>query len=141
MIKILILAAIVTLTTAIGKLLSSEKRKRAKVFEEMYEFNERLLLNMKYNRVPISVIADDYPYIKKLLEGDNPLCGEDGNFLDSYKCNLGITDAMSQIDYLNERKIAIKKYKEESADDCKKYSSLYMKIFFMVGVLIAVLLA
>lgn len=129
------------MTTAIGILLSTEKRKRAKVFEEMYEFNERLLLNMKYSRSSLSVIAADYPYMQKLLNGENPLGGEDGKFLASYMASLGTTDALSQVDYLNERKSAIKKYKEDSASDYKKYSSLYVKIFFMVGVLIAVLLA
>lgn len=107
----------------------------------MYEFNERLLLNMKYNRCPVSTIVQDYPYMKKLIEGENPLDGEDGTFLVSYIGSLGATDAMSQIDYLNERKHAIEKYKEVSAADYKRYSSLYVKIFFMVGVLIAVLLA
>ncbi len=122
-------------------LLSTEKRKRAKIFEEMYEFNERLLLNMKYNRASLDVIAADYPNMQKLLEGEVPLDGSDGKFLLAYVNSLGSTDALSQIDYLNERKSAIKKYKEESAADSKKYSSLYVKIFFMVGVLIAVLLA
>lgn len=107
----------------------------------MYEFNERLLLNMKYSRASVSVIAEDYPYMKKLLNGENPLDGEDGEFLSLYIGSIGTTDALSQIDYLNERKAAIRKYKEESAAESKKYSSLYVKIFFMVGVLIAVLLA
>ena len=58
-----------------------------------------------------------------------------------YTRNLGKTDALSQVDYLNERKSALKKYKDDSFADYKKYNSLYIKIFFLIGVLAAVLLA
>lgn len=77
----------------------------------------------------------------EVLAGKPVLKGADGEFLKNYASNLGSTDASSQIDYLNERKAYIKKHKDESFADYKKYSSLYVKIFLMLGVLIAVLLA
>ena len=69
------------------------------------------------------------------------LDGDDGDIRSDYAVNLGKTDAISQIDYLNGRKTALEKYKNESTQNYKKYSSLYIKIFFLVGVLIAVLVA
>ncbi|MCD8372282.1 MAG: hypothetical protein LUD27_03165 [Clostridia bacterium] len=111
------------------------------VYSELYEFNELLLLNMKFGREDMPKIAEGFTYMKELTEGKCILKGEDGDFLESYIKNLGKTDAASQIDYLNDRKVYIKKYKDESFADYKKYSSLYVKIFFMLGALIAVLLA
>ena len=89
----------------------------------------------------ISYKFDDNPYLYKtfceIFVKNKKVC----EFLKNYASNLGSTDASSQIDYLNERKAYIKKHKDESFADYKKYSSLYVKIFLMLGVLIAVLLA
>lgn len=111
------------------------------VFGELYEFNEQLILNLKFSRQPINKIAEKYKFVPEILRGDKLLEGEDGEIVSDYAINLGKTDALSQIDYLNGRKAALEKYKNESAEQYKKYSSLYVKIFFLVGVLIAVLIA
>lgn len=122
-------------------LLAAEKKKRAAVYAELYEFNELLLLNLKFGREDMRALSKKFRYIDEVLDKKQVLKGADGEFLDNYVSNLGSTDASSQIDYLNERKIYIKKHKDESFADYKKYSSLYVKIFLMLGVLIAVLLA
>ena len=129
------------LTTSIGIFLTANKKKRMQVFGELYEFNDQLLLNLKFSRQPLNKIAEKYKFVPEVLHGERVLDGEDGEFVSDYVVNLGKTDALSQIDYLNGRKAALEKYKNESAQDYKKYSSLYLKIFFMVGVLIAVLIA
>lgn len=125
----------------IGVFLSDGKKKRMSIFSEMYEFNERLTLSMKFSREGIEKIASQFKYVPQILKGDNPLNGADGAFLREYVINLGKTDPLSQVDYLSEKKLQLKKYKDESEADYKKYGSLYIKIFFMIGVLLAVLLA
>lgn len=120
--------------------LSAEKKKRAQVYAELYEFNERLLINMKFNKNPVGQVAEGFKYVGKILQGENVLSGSDGEVISDYFASLGASDALSQIDYLNDRKAALSKLKEESFSDYKRYSSMYIKIFFMVGVLIAVLL-
>lgn len=129
------------LTTSIGTFLSANKKKRMLVFAELYEFNEQLILNLKFLRSSIDKVASPFKYVPKILNGECPLAGEDGELIRDYTENLGMTDALSQVDYLSERKTLLKKYKEESFADYKKYSSLYVKIFFLIGVMIAVLLA
>ena len=140
MIKILILLAIIALTTYVGVFLSAEKKKRAQVYAELYEFNERLLLNMKFNKYPVEQVAEGFKYVEKILQGGQVLQGSDNKTINDYFASLGTSDALSQIDYLNDRKAALSRLKDESFSDYKRYSSLYIKIFFMVGVLIAVLL-
>lgn len=111
------------------------------VFAELYEFNEQLILTLKFSRASIEKIAAPFKFVPDILKGESPLPGNDAEFLKDYTDNLGKTDALSQVDYLSERKTLLKKYKEESFTDYKKYNSLYVKIFFLIGVLIAVLLA
>lgn len=141
MIKILILIAVVALITSIGTFLSANKKKRMQVFAELYEFNEQLILTLKFSRASIEKIASPFKYVSNILNGKCPLSGPDAELVKDYTENLGKTDALSQVDYLSEKKTLLKKYKEESFTDYKKYSSLYVKIFFLIGVLIAVLLA
>ena len=104
MIKILILFAIIGLTTSIGVMLSGEKKKRAAVFGELYEYNEQLLLNLKFGREDMKELAKPFRFVSDVLEGKQVLAGEDGEFIAAYVHNLGATDALSQIDYLNERR-------------------------------------
>lgn len=111
------------------------------VFDELYEFNEQLLLTLKFSKSSLTQIAEKFKYVPDILDGKEMFSGEEGKFLSDYIQNLGKTDALSQVDYLNERKLQLKKYKEESYTDYKKYSSLYVKIFFLIGVMAAVLLA
>ncbi len=135
------MCAIIAATTAIGVLLSADKKKRAQVFTELYEFNERMLINLKFGKARMSQIAADFRYIPDILAGKSVLNGSDGQFIADYIKNIGVSDSSSQIDYLNERKATIKKLMEESGENYKKYSSLYIKIALMTGILIAVLLA
>ena len=133
--------AVTALITSIGIFLSANKKKRMQIFSELYEFNEQLILTLKFTRAPIEKIAEPYKFVPDILNEKELLPGEDGQFLKDYVRNLGKTDALSQVDYLNERKSILNKYKDESCADYKKYSSLYVRIFFLIGVMTAVLLA
>ena len=141
MIKIFLLVSVAVLVTMIGVFLSAGKKKTMNVFGELYEFNEQLLLNMKFARKPLNKVAENFKYMPSVLNGETVLKGKDGEIIREYISSLGKTDPLSQIDYLNERQSALRKYKEDSIENYKKYSSLYIKIFFMLGVLAAVMLA
>ena len=129
------------LTTSIGVFLSAKKKRRMQIFSELYEFNEQLLLNLKFSRQTMDKVALNFKFIPDLLSGKKLLDGRDGELVGEYLFNLGKRDALSHIYYLNERKAALTKFRDESAENYKKYSSLYIKIFFLLGVLMAVLLA
>lgn len=127
--------------TTLGVFLSANKKKKAQVFSELCEFNEQLIMNLKFNKSPLYDVAQGFKYMPVALKGDKVLDGKDGEVVADYFVNLGKSDAMSQIDYLNGRKEMLAKYRDESQLNYKKYSSLYVKIFFMLGVLMAVLMA
>ncbi len=127
--------------TTLGVFLSANKKKKAQVFSELCEFNEQLIMNLKFNKSPLYEVAQGFKYVPMALNGEKVLDGKDGEVVSDYFVNLGKSDAMSQIDYLNGRKEMLAKYRDESQLNYKKYSSLYVKIFFMLGVLMAVLMA
>ena len=121
--------------------LSAEKKKRKKVFEQFYDFNEKLIVNLKYGKDKVCDVAKDYEVVQSAMKGQAVLSGEEGAFIVDYVNNIGKTDAQTQISYLTERKVYLQKYRDLSKDDYKKYSSLYFKLSLMAGILIAVLLA
>lgn len=120
---------------------ATEKKRRAKIFAEFYEFNEKLLLNLKYGREKVSKVVEEFESVRKVMDGNEVLKGEDGKFLKNYVSGIGETDAVTQVEYLNERKLALSEYKQKSQEDYKKHGSLYVKLALMAGLLVAVLLA
>jgi len=122
-------------------MLSAGKKKKMQVYSELYEFNEQLIMNLKFNRNPVAKVAEPYKFIPAILQGKKVLGAPDDGIISDYVVNLGKSDAISQIDYLNGRKSALAKLRDDSAADYKRYSSLYVKIFFLAGVLMAVLMA
>lgn len=120
---------------------SAEKKREKVVFAQFYDFNEKLILNLKYGREKVNKIAEDYNYVKKVMDGGEVLKGENGAFLKSYVDGIGGSDALTQVDYLNEKKHTLQEFKQKSEENYKKYGSLYFKLSVMAGILIAVLLA
>jgi len=70
-----LLIATVALTTLLGVFLSAGKKKRYLVFSELYEFNEQLLLNLRYSRKPLGEVAKDFKFISLILGGEKVLWG------------------------------------------------------------------
>ncbi len=80
------------------------------VFAELYEFNEQLIMTLKFSRASIEKIASPFKFVSHILNGKCPLSGTDAEFVKDYTDNLGKTDALSQVDYLTEKKTLLKKY-------------------------------
>ncbi len=108
---------------------------------EFYDFNEKLILNIKYERKKFDEVVREFNTVKRALNGEEIIDGEEGAFVKKYLEGIGTTDAQSQLCYLNEMKQTLGKFKEKSEQDYKKYGSLYIKISLACGILIAVLLA
>lgn len=124
-----------------GLTLSADKKRQYRTICEFYDFNESLILNIKYERKRFEEVAKDYKNVERALAGQEVLDGEEGAFIKKYLSGIGTTDAQSQIGYLSQMKETLAKYKGESEKNCKKYGSLYLKLCIACGILIAVLLA
>lgn len=137
----MILFVIVLLSGGLGLAISAEKKREMNVFGQFYDFNEKLILNLKFNRDKIGTVADEFDLVKRVMSGDQLIKGGDGEFLKRYLSDIGKTDAPTQIEYLNEKGQTLEKLKKKSEENYKKYGSLYFKLSLMAGILIAVLLA
>lgn len=124
-----------------GIALSAERKRQFKVLDEFYRFNEKLIINLKYGREKLNTVAAEFPYVKKVLEGGSVIEGDDGVMLADYLKGIGQTDATTQVEYLSERREALKNCRAKYVDNYKKYGSMIVKLSLMAGILFAVLLA
>ncbi|MDE7086959.1 MAG: hypothetical protein K2O67_02080, partial [Clostridia bacterium] len=131
----------VLLSGALGMAISTEKKREFKIFSQFYEFNEKLLINLKYGREKVKKVAEGYQYVEKAIKGGEVLKGENGEILRKYIEGIGESDALTQVDYLNAKKQELDDLRQKSEANYKKYGSLYFKLSVMAGILIAVLLA
>ena len=88
--------------------------------------------NLTAERLPLSKIMDysEYSFLKK----------EEKQVLIDYFQMLGKGDSVSQKNYFLSIKEQLKKMQTESAENCKKYGDLYIKIGFLSGLLILILI-
>ena len=163
MLKFFLGIAIVGLTSFIGYLLAKKYRQKKAFFMQLYEFNERFLSELSYRRRPIRELVASYAYqgeFKELLDDfflsldkksskdlavfDLPeytfLTKEEKGLVADYFLMFGRGDSLSQKGYFSSLKDTLSSQAEKAADTCKRYGDLYMKIGFLCGLLILILI-
>jgi stage III sporulation protein AB len=127
--------------TLIGLCLSNEKKKNMLVLKDFVAFNQDMLLTMQYDQKSIAVVAQKYKFVQKVFQGEKVTNEEEQKLLKDYLSQLGKTSSVSQTEYLQDQKSKLEMRYEQAENNYKKYGSLYLKIFFMAGILLAVLFA
>ena len=162
MIKFFLGVAIVAFTTFCAYVLAKKYRKRMLFFQEFYTFNERFLSEIAYYRRPIKEFIGLYAYQGEfadfladvfaeregntqigavLLEGDYDfLKEEDRKTVEDYFLMLGKGDSASQKGYFSSIKERLFALRNEAEKDAKRYGDLYIKIGFLCGLLILILI-
>ncbi len=126
-------------------------------------FNERFINEISYYKRPLQAFFTKYAYKDTFasllnhflycvqngvpLQG-NLLTNNDFDFLnkeektvvENYFSMLGKGDSASQKTYFSAQKQALTTLEKESADCCKKYGDLYVKLGFLCGLLILILI-
>lgn len=154
---------IVVFTAFCGYILSKKYRRKKLFFAQFYEFNERFLTEITYARRPLGdfFLSDSYKgefgklaekffqdiqkneNIYAVLQTDGEyafLTKEEKAFVGDYFSMLGKGDSASQKAYFSNRKDGLAKLKSQSETACKKYGDLYIKLGFLCGLLILVLI-
>lgn len=155
--------AIVAFTSFCGYVLAKKYRQRKNFFAQLREFNERFLNEISYYRRPLAEFVSKYAYkgeFNRLLEcffrtlGENSylfeedLQGAEYNFLTreekgdikDYFFMLGKGDSASQKTYFSSVKDRLLQKQTETEKNCKKYGDLYVKLGFLIGLLILILI-
>lgn len=151
----------VAFTTFCGYLLSKKYRKRKLFFHELEIFNERFLSEIAYSRRPIKDFASKYVFLGEFndalmdffvaiddgrlftvddLQAYSFLKDEEKRFIEEYFRMLGRGDSSSQNAYFSSAKTDLIRYKNMTETESKKYGDLYIKIGFLCGLLILILI-
>ncbi len=134
----------------VGYVLSQKFSYKKRFYSDFKNFNERLTTEVSFTQKTIFQLINDndtdfYKFIKnKISDGEsvNPryLKKEELEFLDDYISNVGKSDRYTQMLYLNSVKNQIENCFYKSKEDEKKYKSLYVKMGFLIGLIILVVL-
>ena len=162
MIKFLFGIAMVAFTSLCGYFLARKYRQRKLFFTQLCAFNERFIGEVSYYRRPIREFAAKYVYrgeFDELLkgffagieEGVSPieilerkefsfLKEEEKRVVEDYFLMLGKGDSASQKGYFIAVKDGLASLQAEAETTCKKYADLYVKLGFLCGLLILILM-
>lgn len=139
MIKILTSLAIIIICSSIGAICNSSLKHNAILYRQFADFNDKLILNMKYSRKSIKDLLCEFNELKKYTN-ETKIKGGDAFIIDYFN-NVGKTDCNSQIEYLNAKSVEIKTERDKKIEKYDKYGPLYLKLSFIIGILIVVILA
>ena len=163
MVKIVLAILIVLFGSFCGFILTKKYRKKRQFYMQLNDFNERFLNEIAYYRRPIFEFASKYPfkgeflsllndYLDKLRKGEYSiglvfsnldidfLSKEEKTEIDNYFQMLGKGDATSQKTFFSSEKEHIKT-RLKNAEECyKKYGNLYIKLGFLCGIFIVILI-
>ena len=161
-IKFFLGIAIVGFTSFCGRLLAKKYRQRQQFFKQFKEFNERFLSEITYSRRPIKQFISAYVYEGEFQEILKDFCVflnensaplfllarekyaflkiEDRQVVEDYFSMLGKGDSASQKGYFSSVKESLVQLQNESQNDAKRYVDLYVKIGFLCGLLLLILI-
>ena len=163
MTKVLLGIAIIAFTSFCGYVLTKKYRKRKRFFAEMKEFNERFISEISYYRRPLADFFSAYSYkgefneffneyFQSVKNDDGNACkirelerldfltSEEKSVVEDYFLMLGKGDSASQKAYFSAMKERIQKMYTEAETAYKKYGDLYVKLGFLCGLLILILI-
>ena len=163
MIKFLLGIAIIAFTTFCGYLLGKKYRKRKEFYMQFFLFNERFLNEITYYRRPLREFIGKYTYKNEfslllerfidcadkrlplkgnLLQGADFDCikAESKSIVEDYFIMLGRGDSVSQKTYFCSMKETLAGMEKEAIDTAKKYGDLYIKLGFLCGLLVLILI-
>ncbi len=163
LVKFFLGVAIVAFTSFCGYLLTRKYRQRMLFFQQFYAFNERFLSEIAYYRRPIKEFISLYAYqgefndflgevfavreenldereVFSKSERYTFLKEEDRKTAEDYFFMLGKGDSASQKGYFSSVKESLLAARKEAETEAKRYGDLYIKLGFLCGLLILILI-
>ena len=155
--------AIVAFTSFCGYIFAKKYRIRKLFFSQWKEFNERFLNEISYYKRPLGEFSSKYMYkgeFNDLLENYfSCLSGEMSGFTEvlksadygflsreekaavyDYFTMLGKGDSLSQKSYFSAAKETLGKFQTNAETTYKKYGDLYIKLGFLCGLFLLILI-
>ena len=154
MLKILLCASLFSLCVGCAFWLTRKYRKRKDFFYNLDLFNERLVNEVSYTKIPLPAFAEKYEFtgdFKKMLEEKRTdfqadryefayLPEDEKKFLGDYFRMVGGSDSASQKTYLSAQRKEIGERRRVSDEIYAKYFSLYLKLGVLAGLVLIILI-
>jgi stage III sporulation protein AB len=165
MAKFLVGLAIVAFTSFCGFAFAKKYRVRKQFFTQFYEFNNRFLSEVNYFKRPIAEVCKRFTYrgefdlllngfLKKReeygeklgavraldLQEFHFLTADEQAFIGDYFLTIGRSDTLSQKAYFGAAKEKLAEWKKNCEESCKKYGDLYLKLGFLCGLAVLILI-
>lgn len=127
---------------------------KRKFYNDFYEFNKRYKSELTFKRTTLIKLINDnngdsdfYSLLNNYFNNDNKnielikqLSDSEIQFLNSYLNNVGNGDTASQIEFINQSNEMLYELLNNSREEENKYRGLYVKLGFLVGLIIFVLI-
>ena len=154
MLKLLLCAAVVALCVAFSFLLTRRYRSRMQFYYNLSLFNERLVNEVSYTRIPLPAFLEKYSFtgdfdaMLRQKKGDfslqnyqfSYLTEDEKKYLADYFGLIGRSDAASQRTFLSAARAELAEKKKSAEEAYKKYFALYLKLGFLAGLILVVLI-
>lgn len=155
MFKTVLCVTLVVLCALAGFMLTKKYKFRKIFMYDLYTFNERLISEVNFTRMPLSVFFTKYEYgtdftllLEKIKNQNFESVQVEYRYLtikqkqitEEYFTMIGKSDWKSQSDYLKNVRAELDKEKTETYEEYKKFLSLYVKLGFLLGLVLAILL-
>ena len=153
--KLLLCICLPIVCTACAYFLTQKYKRRKEFFYNLSMFNERLVNEVSYTKVPLPAFMEKYEFsgdFRKMLEErksaefsariSSPayLTADERKFLIDYFGMIGRSDAASQKTYLSSLRTEIEERRKNSDETYKKYFALYIKLGFLAGLMLSILI-
>lgn len=139
--------------TVIGYMLSTKFSKRKKFYINFATFNKKLeneisfsqktlidLVNSGVDAGEFEKCVKNYFENKKLDIQQNLLKNDEIDFIKTYLETIGSSDKITQIKYLESASKTIENNLNAAIEDDRKYKALYIKLGFLFGLMVFVVL-
>lgn len=152
MLNVVIGSIIVAFSTYLGYAVSKKYYYKRKFYQSFYNFNLIMKSEISFGRNTVKTIIDKnddggefYKKIKQYVDNEKyeklDYCAESENdFILNYYKTIGEGDAASQTKFVDGADSRLKKFLEEACQNEKKYRTLYLKLGFMVGLIIMIII-
>jgi len=140
--------------TYIGHILSKKYVKRRTFFSDFSDFNKKVKNEISFSKNTLIDIIKNFSnktgvfYLqtrnyfnnKKIVFEDKLLSEQEQSFFKRYLDNLGVLDKTTQIDYLELVEKEIEEKKSTAILEEEKYKKLYLKLGFLIGLIMLIML-
>jgi stage III sporulation protein AB len=161
MIKFIVGIAIVIFCSCCGYKLAGKYRRKKEFYRQLSTFNERFLDELSYHRRPIIEFINAHSYKGEfqvliytfldylmdkekeafLTDGQYPfLKAEEKGEIKEYFLMLGRGSVDTQKNYFSSAKTRLENMRTEAENTCNRYVDLYVKIGFLCGLFILILI-